>query len=101
MTVVPGGGFNGGHNNVMFCASACPTDTTHEDPGLGRLQDNGGPTLTHIPTPGQWDTFGGTNVLGWPWDQRGPGYPRNPAGIGMEIGAFQQNPELIFANGFN
>lgn len=94
-------GFNGGNNNVMFCSSACPTDTTHEDPGLHPLRDNGGPTLTHLPTPGQWDTFGGTNVVNLSWDQRGPGYPRNPAGIGIEIGAFQLNPELIFANGFN
>lgn len=94
-------GFNGGNNNVMFCSSACPTDTTHEDPGLHPLRDNGGQTLTHVPTPGQWDTFGGTNVLNQLFDQRGPGYPRNPAGIGIEIGAFQLNPELIFANGFN
>ncbi|MEO7431819.1 MAG: choice-of-anchor Q domain-containing protein [Dokdonella sp.] len=96
-----GAGFNGANNNVMFCSSACPNDTTHEDPGLHPLRDNGGPTLTHVPTPGQWDTFGGTNLLNSTWDQRGPGFPRNPPGISMEIGAFQPNPDLIFANGFN
>ena len=30
----------------------CPTDTSHEDPGLHPLQDNGGLTKTHVPTPG-------------------------------------------------
>jgi hypothetical protein len=94
-------GFSGGHNNVMFCGAACPNDTSHEDPGLHPLQDNGGPTRTHVPTPGQWDTFGGTNVLGWPWDQRGPGFARQSPGDWPEIGALQINSDIIFANGFN
>lgn len=41
-------GFNGNNNNVMFCGAACPTDTTHDDPLLHPLQDNGGPTRTHV-----------------------------------------------------
>ena len=101
LTGAPSTGFNGGHNNVMFCGAACPVDTSHEDPGLHPLQDNGGPTRTHVPTPGQWDTFGGTNVLGWQWDQRGPGFARQSPGDWPEIGALQINSDIIFANGFN
>jgi len=101
LTGASGAGFNGGHNNVMFCGTACPTDTSHEDPGLGPLEDNGGPTLTHVPTPGQWDTFGGTNVLSLQWDQRGLGFPRQSAGDFPEIGALQINSDIIFVNGFN
>ena len=101
LTGVASTGFSGGHNNVMFCGAACPTDTSHEDPGLHPLQDNGGPTRTHVPTPGQWDTFGGSNVLGWTWDQRGPGFARQSPGDWPEIGALQINSDIIFANGFN
>ena len=96
-----GSGFNGGHNDVMFCGAPCPNDTSNDDPGLHPLQDNGGLTKTHVPTPGQWDTFGGTNVLGFQWDQRGPGFPRQSAGDFPEIGALQINSDIIFANGFN
>ena len=101
LTGAAGAGFNGGNNNVMFCGTACPTDTSHEDPGLHPLQDNGGLTKTHVPTPGIWDTFGGTNLLNLTWDQRGPGFPRQSPGDWPEIGALQINSDIIFANGFN
>ena len=101
LTGKPGSGFSGGHNNVGLCGTPCPNDTSHEDPGLHPLQDNGGTTRTHVPTPGQWDTFGGNNVLGWNWDQRGPGFPRQSVGDWPEIGALQINSDIIFANGFN
>ena len=100
-TGASGAGWNGSNNNVMNCLLPCPTDTSHEDPGLHPLQDNGGPTKTHVPTPGIWDTFGGTNLLNLPWDQRGPGFPRQSAGDFPEIGALQINSDIIFANGFN
>jgi hypothetical protein len=101
LTGASGAGFNGGNNNVMFAGSPCPTDTSHEDPGLHPLTDNGGFTRTHIPTPGIWDTFGGSNTLSMQWDQRGPGFPRQTAGDWTEIGAVQISSDLIFANGFN
>jgi len=101
LTGAPGAGFNGGNNNVMFAGTPCPTDTSHEDPGLHPLTDNGGFTRTHIPTPGIWDTFGGTNTFSLIWDQRGPGFPRQTPGDWNEIGAVQINSDLIFANGFN
>lgn len=101
LTGKPGAGFNGGHNNVMLCGAPCPNDTTHDDPGLGPLRDWGGQTRTHRPTPGLWDTFGGSNVLGWPWDQRGVSFPRQSPPDWPEIGALQINSDIIFANGFN
>jgi hypothetical protein len=100
-TGASGAGWIGSNNNVMNCLLPCPTDTSHEDPGLHPLQDNGGPTKTHVPTPGVWDTFGGTNVLNLSWEQRGPGFPRQSAGDFPEIGALQINSDIIFANGFN
>ena len=101
LTGKPGSGFNGGHNNVGACFAPCPNDTSHDDPGLHPLQDNGGPTRTHVPTPGQWDVLAGSNVLGWAWDQRGPGFPRQSPGDWNEIGALQINSDILFANGFN
>ena len=101
LTGDPGSGFLGGHNNIMFCGAPCPVDTSHDDPGLHPLADNGGLTRTHVPTPGIWDTFGGTNLLGLQWDQRGPGFPRLSTGDFPEIGAIQLNSDIIFANGFN
>jgi len=100
-TGASGSGWSGSNNNVMNCLLPCPTDTSHEDPGLHPLQDNGGLTKTHVPTPGQWDTFGGTNLPGFQWDQRGPGFPRQSVGDWPEIGALQINSDIIFANGFN
>ena len=100
-TGASGAGWNGGNNNVMNCLLPCPTDTSHEDPGLHPLADNGGITKTHVPTPGQWDIFGGTNLPGLPWDQRGPGFPRQSPGDWPEIGALQINSDIIFTNGFN
>ena len=100
-TGASGAGWNGSNNNVMNCLLPCPTDTSHEDPGLHPLADNGGVTLTHVPTPGQWDTFGGTNLLNLQWDQRGVGFPRQSAGDWPEIGALQINSDIILANGFN
>jgi hypothetical protein len=100
-TGASGAGWNGSNNNVMNCLLPCPTDTSHEDPGLQPLADNGGVTKTHVPTPGVWDTFGGTNVLNLTWEQRGPGFPRQSVGDWPEIGALQINSDIIFANGFN
>ena len=96
-----GAGFIGGHNAVGLCMAPCPNDTSHDDPGLHPLQDNGGLTRTHLPSPGQWDVLGGSNVHNWQWDQRGVGFPRQTPGNGVEVGAVQLNADIIFANGFN
>ncbi|MEP6483332.1 MAG: choice-of-anchor Q domain-containing protein [Rudaea sp.] len=91
----------GDNNNVMFCAIVCPLRTTSEDPGLGPLLDNGGPTRTHRPTPGLWNRFGGNNIHGAQFDQRGVGFPRESSPDRIEIGAFQTNSGILFVNGFN
>ena len=101
LTGAAGSGFNGSNNNIMFAGTPAPTDTSHEDPGLHPLADNGGLTKTHVPTPGIWDTFGGVNPLSLPYDQRGPGFARQSSGDFPEIGALQINSDIIFANGFN
>jgi len=93
--------FSGGHNDVMFRDFTCPDDTTNEDPGLHPLQDNGGLMRTHVTTPGTWDRVGGRNVLPLVFDQRGRGFPREPVGDRIEIGALQINFDIVFVNGFN
>jgi hypothetical protein len=66
---------------------------------LGPLSDNGGTTLTHsLPANSAALDNGGQGAT--TWDQRGPGFPRSAAN-GADIGAFERNPDQIFANGFN
>lgn len=60
-------------------------------PGLGPLQDNGGPTDTMLPQPSSLVIDAGDNTLlppGLTTDQRGPGYPRIVGGI-VDIGAVE------------
>lgn len=68
------------------------------DPGLQPLQDHGGPTHTMVPTNA--DAVQEFNPLNLQWDQRGPGFPRDAGGT-VILGAYEPNPEVIFANGFN
>lgn len=60
------------------------------DPRLSLLQDNGGPTLTHIPLPGSPVLNAGDNgsAAGLAFDQRGPGFPRILDGV-VDIGAVE------------
>src|SRR4029077_17283225 len=55
-----------------------PGDQTNTDPMLGPLQDNGGPTLTHVPLPGSPAIDAGDpNFTPPPFhDQRGPCFYR-------------------------
>jgi parallel beta-helix repeat protein len=66
------------------------TNITGQDPNLGPLQDNGGPTETHALLPGSpaidagsCTDIGGSPVSG---DQRGVGRPQ---GIASDIGAYE------------
>ena len=66
-----------------------------QDPNLGPLQDNGGPTPTHAllagsPAidPGFADAV--TNPNNQATDQRGPGFPRK-SGASIDLGAFEFN----------
>jgi hypothetical protein len=58
------------------------------DPRLGRLANNGGPTLTHALLPGSPAINAGLNPAGLLTDQRGPGFVRT-VGTGTDIGAFE------------
>jgi Dockerin type I domain/Chlamydia polymorphic membrane protein (Chlamydia_PMP) repeat len=57
-----------------------------EDPRLGSLQDNGGPTKTHLLLPGSSCVNAGSNPANLTTDQRGPGFPRVLNGA-IDIGA--------------
>lgn len=73
-----------------------------DDPGLGPLQDNGGPTLTHLPNPDSPVVDLGSNPDALDYDQRG--FTRE-YGDFPDIGSVELNlndlaPDLIFASGF-
>ena len=59
-------------------------DRVNTDPGLGPLQDNGGPTFTHLPASNSPAIDAGDPTLGM--DQRGPGFQRVANGR-IDIGA--------------
>lgn len=78
-----------------------PTDTIHDDPLLGPLQDNGGTTHTHRPGGASWAINSGNDVLSLQFDQRGSNFPRVAAGGSPDIGAYETDFDAIFVNGFN
>jgi len=85
-------------------------DQINTDPKLGRLQNNGGPTMTHALLPGSPAINRGkanavTNLVS-STDQRGvprpfiaPGYTNAPGGDGSDIGAFEGRYLLVTSTG--
>jgi hypothetical protein len=59
-----------------------------EDPRLGPLVNNGGPTQTHRLLPGSPCVDAGSNPANLPTDQRGPGFPRVLTGA-ADMGAVE------------
>jgi hypothetical protein len=92
----------GDHNLLGWSGLNTPGDTLFtDDPKLGPLADNGGPTLTHALRPTSPAIEAGNNVTGVPVDQRGTGHAR-VIGASADIGAFEFDlDDLIFANGFD
>ena len=91
-----------GANNIIKIAGATlvlPPDTISLDPQLGPLLDNGGltRTLAIAPTSPAFDA--GNNVAGASHDQRGVSFAREVGGS-ADIGAYEFDPGIIFANGF-
>jgi CSLREA domain-containing protein len=70
-------------------------DQNSTDPMLGPLQDNGGATFTHAPSPGSSAIDKGKNFTSFTTDQRGPGFSRIigtaavAGGDGSDIGSFE------------
>jgi CSLREA domain-containing protein len=79
-----------GHNidGDGTCMLTGTGDQPATDPGLGPLQDNGGPTATHAIAPGSPPHDAGDAGACPPADQRG--VPR-PQDAGCDIGAYESN----------
>lgn len=80
-----------GANNLVLAADSnvvLPSDTLGVDPKLAPLADYGGPTFTRALLPGSPALGVGANPVGFAFDQRGNGYPRESGGL-TDIGAYQ------------
>jgi len=90
-----------GANNLVVASSApLPPDTIPDDPMLGTLGANGGPTMTIPLLAGSPAIDAGNDTANLTTDQRGLGYPRI-AGANPDIGAFEiEGNDDIFANTF-
>jgi hypothetical protein len=77
-----------------------PTNRFTDTPGLGPLQNNGGPTQTMAPLSGSVAIDAGNNAFTpSTYDQRGLGFPR-VFGARIDAGAVEFQGERIFAGGF-
>jgi hypothetical protein len=88
---------DGSHNLIMVTGAAVPPDTLTGDPGIGVLANNGGPTQTHALLPASIAIDTGANPAALATDQRG--FARS-AGAATDIGAYELQPDSIFADGF-
>jgi hypothetical protein len=83
------------HNLIEDSATACELtngvngNIIGQDPLLGPLQNNGGPTLTHALLPGSPAIDAGTNTGCPSTDQRGASRPQ---GAACDIGAVETDP---------
>lgn len=95
---------SGSHNLIRVASGGVilPPDTMPFDPKLLPLADNGGPTPTHALAECSPARDFGSNLSGYPYDQRGAPYLR-VYNIEADIGAFelQPDPERVFGNGFD
>ena len=91
-----------GSNNIIGLSlfPNIPSDSVSTDPRLKPLADNGGITRTHALLPTSPAINHGF-LHGMPTDdQRGTGF-RRVVGSSPDIGAFEFDGDIIFANGFN
>ncbi|HKE46713.1 MAG TPA: choice-of-anchor Q domain-containing protein, partial [Rhodanobacteraceae bacterium] len=93
-----------GANNLIGTSTIIPPlDTITDDPLLGPLADNGGPTLTHALLPGSPAIDRGNDASDLAGDQRGEGFLR-VSGDAADIGAFEVQAvtidDHIFVDGF-
>jgi len=90
----------GSHNLIVASTTPVPTGTIQADPRLGPLASNGGVTRTQALRADSPAIDHGNNVHGAASDQRGTGFAR-VVGTEADIGAFEFDPDRIFANGFD
>lgn len=98
-TIVSGGGACGapltsqGHNleNGNSCGFNQSGDLINTDPLLGPLQDNGGDTLTHLPSVNSLALENGDDAACPSTDQRGVSRPQN---VHCDMGAVEAEPNL-------
>lgn len=95
---------SGANNLVGHSSLPVPDDTIiTDDPQLGSLRGNGGPTQTMMPLATSPVINAGNRNNGARYDQRGPGHPRI-VGAAVDIGAVESNVLLadhVFADGFD
>jgi hypothetical protein len=84
LTSITSNGFNLSDDSSCASFFTLPSDRNNQDPLLGPLANNGGPTLTHLPHPGSPAIDHGSGCP--PTDQRGAARPVGPA---CDIGAVE------------
>jgi hypothetical protein len=84
----PDGPIDAGSRN-LDSDNTCGASAFTASPGLGALQDNGGPTPTHALLPGSPAVDTGANGVCPATDQRGVTRPKN---LVCDIGAFEKAP---------
>ena len=75
-------------NTTGFTFTTNTANIVGQNPLLGGLANNGGPTLTHALLTGSPAIDKGSNPLALSFDQRGSGFART-AGVQTDIGAFE------------
>jgi len=93
-----------GSNNLVKVvgpnAAMLPPLTKMLDPALGPLMYNGGTTRTHAIGAGSPAIDNGSNVANLTLDQRAGNFARK-VGAAVDIGAFEFDPDRIFAGRFD
>jgi len=91
---------SGSSNLIKISGIAVPADTITLDPQLGPLAANGGETRTHALAATSPAIDVGNDLAALDFDQRGPAFARS-AGAGTDIGAYELDTDVIFADGFD
>ncbi len=86
-------------SGYTFAGGPTANTITGQDPMLGPLADNGGPTLTHLPQDGSPVIDAGSNLSGEDTDQRGEertvdNDPDN-ASDGTDIGSVERGADMV------
>jgi hypothetical protein len=88
----------GDANVLTTIGRVIPATWTSDDPRLGPLADNGGPTQTHALLADSPAIDAGFAIEGIDTDQRGQA---RSAGTAPDIGAYELQPDAVFADGFD